>query len=74
MLISILIIIILPALSIIYSMNINTEYKKKSWIDRVERMKPEPMNRGTYGYTVYPPEDSGIKKRFMPIGRKYGKQ
>tara|TARA_R110000772_G_scaffold146690_1_gene257012 strand:+ start:3865 stop:4032 length:168 start_codon:yes stop_codon:yes gene_type:complete len=55
-------------------MNINTEYKKKSWIDRVERMKPEPMNRGTYGYTVYPPEDSGIKKRFMPIGRKYGKQ
>ena len=52
--IALLIIVLLPALSLIYAMNIDLEYKQKSWLDKIERMKPEPMNRHTYGHNVYP--------------------
>ena len=51
---AILILILLPSIALIYATNLNFEHKEKSWLDKVERMKPEPMNRHTHGETIYP--------------------
>lgn len=64
---AILILIIFPSIALIYATNSVGEHKEKSWIDRVELMEPEPMNRHTHGQTIYPTD---LEKELSNARRK----